>query len=61
VPITHQQDGLPSNRRREIAKSVPAKISSEPSAPIGISANSAAACSAADREHERRGPENDWR
>jgi len=26
APITHRQDGLPSNRRREIAKSVPAKI-----------------------------------
>jgi len=45
APITHRHDGRPSNRRREIAKSVPAKISSEPTASIGISARSAAACS----------------
>src|SRR6516164_11544004 len=46
TPITHKHDGLPSNRRREIAKSVPAKISRAPTAPIGISSNSVAAWSA---------------
>src|SRR5215813_1414689 len=33
APITQRHDGLPSNRRREIARSVPAKMSSEPTAP----------------------------
>src|SRR5215468_6253521 len=46
APITQRHDGLPSNRRREIAKSVPAKISRAPTAPIGISPNSVAAWSA---------------
>jgi hypothetical protein len=53
IPTTHQHDSLPSNSRSEIAKSVPTKISSEPTAPIEISANSAAACSG--------GPDNNAR
>ena len=33
TPITGMHDGFPSNSRREIAKSVPARISSAPTAP----------------------------
>jgi len=43
TPITGQHEGLPSNRRREIAKSAPARINSAPTAPIGMIANSAGA------------------
>jgi len=32
TPITHQQEGFPSNSRREIARSVPARIKSAPTA-----------------------------
>jgi hypothetical protein len=46
TPITGQHDGRASNNRREIAKSVPAMISSAPTAPIGIIANRDAALSA---------------
>ena len=46
TPITGKHEGLPSNRRREIAKSVPASIRSAPTAPIGMIANSLAARSA---------------
>jgi hypothetical protein len=43
TPTTGRHDGLPSNNRREIAKSVPAKISNAPTAPMGNIENSAAA------------------
>lgn len=39
TPITHQQDGLPSNRRREMAKSVPAMMSNAPTAAIEMIGN----------------------
>jgi len=42
-PITQRHDGLPSNSRRETAKSVPAMTSSAPTAPMGMIAKSAAA------------------
>jgi hypothetical protein len=40
-PMTHRQYGLPSNSRPEIARSLPAKISKAPTAPIEMSANGA--------------------
>ena len=43
TPITHQHDGLPSDRRRETARSAPARTSRAPTAPIGMIAKSAAA------------------
>jgi len=62
TPITGQHEGLPSNRRREIAKSASGKGSTAPRPRLSemIANSRRGVISKSDREHKHHYTKNDW-